>query len=102
MKNQSSQKSNNQNEFRDLFTGMTTSKSSGLIYLFATVLPSVLAFFVMIILAMLGVLQEGYDKTDWYVYMMYVLSPVSFAAQYKIGMFIRQSIMVNPAVLSVP
>lgn len=80
MKNQSSQKSNNQNEFRDLFTGMTTSKSSGLIYLFATVLPSVLAFFVMIILAMLGVLQEGYEKTDWYVYMMYVLSPVSFAA----------------------
>lgn len=79
MKNVSSQKSNNSNELRDFFQNLTEAKASGLAYLFATVLPSVLAFLLMIILAAMGMLQNGYDKTDWYVYLMYLLPPVAFA-----------------------
>ena len=46
----------------------TPAKASGLTYSLAAILSVVVAFLFMFVLIVSGLAEEGYDKTDWYLY----------------------------------
>jgi membrane protease YdiL (CAAX protease family) len=56
----------------------TPAKASGLTYSLAATLSIVVAFLFMIVIGMLGLTEEGYDETDWYLYCAYLLTPLTF------------------------
>ena len=61
-----------------LFGEMTVAKASGLSFSVVAILPTVLFIIVGIILSCFGLTGEGYEKTQWYLYLQYVLSQISF------------------------
>lgn len=58
----------------------TSAKASGAAFSLATVLPVAFSLIVLVVLAVTGLSeQEGYAQKDWYLYVSYLLSPISFA-----------------------
>lgn len=70
---------NNQGLLRPLLGGATPAKASGLTYSLASILSVVLSFLFLIVIALLGLTNEGYETSDWYLYCSFLLSPVAFA-----------------------
>ena len=57
----------------------TSAKSSGLTYSLSALMSNVIAFVFALILLMGGfATAEGFEKSDWYLYCSYLISPVSF------------------------
>ncbi len=57
------------------------AKSGGLTFTLASLMPVLPASVFMVILLLSGLAsQEGVQETDWYLYINYLLTPVSFAA----------------------
>ena len=78
MQNNSSKNTNNL--FGGLFGQPTRAKASGLAFSVATVLPTVLSFVFLIVLAVFGLAQsEDYQQRNWYLYANYLLPQISFA-----------------------
>lgn len=71
----------NKNSFTESVLGeCTPAKASGAAFTLAVLLPSVLSFAFIILLAATGLSnKEGYDSSNWYLYVSYLLAPVSFA-----------------------
>ena len=66
--------------FGNLFGEPTPAKASGLAFSVATLLPTVLSFFFLLILAVLGLGDtEDYQTADWFLYANYLLPQISFA-----------------------
>ncbi|MBE7068194.1 MAG: CPBP family intramembrane metalloprotease [Clostridiales bacterium] len=66
--------------FGGLFGEPTPAKASGLVFSVATVLPTVLSFIFLLILAFCGKAEtDGYQNQDWYLYANYLLPQISFA-----------------------
>ena len=63
----------------ELLGEMTEAKTSGLAFSFAALLPYVLSVIFAIVGAIFGLFYEGCEKDDWYLYVSYLLSQVSFA-----------------------
>ena len=59
---------------------LTPEKTSGLAFSLATVLPYVLVVIFAIVCMMAGLLTEGVETQDWYLYASYLMPQVSFAA----------------------
>ena len=70
----------NQTGLGSLLGELTPAKTSGLAFTMASILPSIVAFVFLLIAAVVGLLQPGYDKTDWYLYVMYLLPQLAFCA----------------------
>ena len=62
---------------RSLIGEPTPAKSSGMTYSLAAILSVVVAFFFLILVAMLGFAKEGYEETDWYLHCSYALGPLT-------------------------
>ena len=78
MQNNSSKNTNN--FFGGLFGQPSRAKASGLAFSVATVLPTVLSFVFLIVLAVFGLAQsEDYQQQNWYLYANYLLPQISFA-----------------------
>lgn len=56
----------------------TPAKASGLTYSLAAILSVVVAFLFLIVIALLGLVEEGYEERDWYLYCSYLLTPLTF------------------------
>lgn len=56
----------------------TPAKASGAAFSFATLLPVALFFILLIVMSMCGLVKEGYEKTDWYLYASYLLPQIAF------------------------
>lgn len=72
-----------ENNLREKLTKMLTgertqAKGAGLAFSVATVLPTLLALVLFIVLAFLGVGKESQSK-DWFIYLNYALPQMSFA-----------------------
>lgn len=64
----------------NLLGAPTPAKASGAAFSIAAVLPAVLSFAFILLLAITGLSgKEGYDQSDWYIYVSYLLSPIAFA-----------------------
>ena len=71
---------NRNNPFGNLFGEPTPAKASGLAFSVATLLPTVLSFFFLLALALLGLGDtENYQTADWFLYANYLLPQISFA-----------------------
>ena len=71
---------NRNTPFGNLFGEPTPAKASGLAFSVATLLPTVLSFFFLLILAVLGLGDtEDYQTADWFLYANYLLPQISFA-----------------------
>ncbi len=58
----------------------TPAKSSGLTYTLSAFAANVVALVFILILFVSGIAgQEGLEKSDWYLYCSYLISPISFA-----------------------
>ena len=55
----------------------TRAKGAGFAFSLSSVLGTALLFVAMIILGIFGLAKEGYNKTDWYVYLCYILPQVA-------------------------
>ena len=62
-----------------LFGTPTPAKASGIAFTAAVLLPSVLGFVFLIVIGICGLGKDGYEKTDWYAYVNYLLPQISFA-----------------------
>ena len=67
------------NLLQNLLGDMTEEKASGLAFSLAAVMPYLLAFLFAIVGGGLGLLYEGVEEENWYRYVGYLLSQVSFA-----------------------
>ena len=63
-----------------LFGEMTQEKASGLAFSAATLLPSLLAVVALLIFGAFGLLVEGYQTQDWYLYANFLIPQISFCA----------------------
>ena len=63
----------------NLLGDITEEKSSGLAFSAAAVLPYILAVIFALVGGIFGLFYEGVEKEDWYLYLGYLLSQVSFA-----------------------
>ena len=70
---------NNRGILRPLLGEATPAKASGLTYSLAAILSVVLAFLFLTVIGLLGLTNEGYETSDWYLYCSFLLSPVAFA-----------------------
>ena len=57
----------------------TPTIASGGAFSLACIFPTLTVFMVSVILAIFGVLKEGYDTTDWWTYIAYSVGPFAFA-----------------------
>ena len=74
------QKTNNQTTILQRLLGEPTpTKASGLAYSLAAILPSILSVLCMAVFASFGLMEEGYDSQDWYLYFAYILPQIGFA-----------------------
>ncbi len=76
MKNDT-QNPQNQNIKQPLFGERTPAKGAGLAFSLSSLLPSVLFVVVLAVLGIVGLLKEGYNKKDWYIYISYLLPQIS-------------------------
>ncbi len=60
-----------------LFGTPTRGKGAGLSFTLATTLGTILLFILMIVMAIFGLMQTGYENTQWYLYFCYIVPPVS-------------------------
>ena len=67
------------NMFRELLGEPTEAKTSGLAFSAATVLPYLLSFAFSVICAALGLLGDGVEKKEWFLYASFLLPQISFA-----------------------
>ena len=58
----------------------TPAKASGLTYSLAAIFSIVVSFLFMIVLIVSGLAKDGYEEADWYLYCMFLLTPLTFAA----------------------
>ncbi len=63
----------------ELLGEMTETKTSGLAFSFAALLPYLLLVIFAVVGGIFGLFYEGCEKDDWYLYVSYLLSQVSFA-----------------------
>ena len=71
---------NRNTPFGNLFGEPTPAKASGLAFSVAALLPTVLSFFFLLVLALLGLGDtENYQTADWFLYANYLLPQISFA-----------------------
>ena len=64
--------------FSNLFGQPTPAKASGLSFSLATILPVILSFFFLIVVALAGGMKEGYETQDWFLYANFLLTQISF------------------------
>ncbi len=57
---------------------MAVAKASGMSFSVVAFLPTVLFIIVSIVLSCFNLTGEGYEKTQWYLYLQYVLPQISF------------------------
>ncbi len=60
-----------------LFGNPTKAKGAGLAFSLASTLGTLLLFIVMLVLAVFGLMKEGYQNTQWYLYLCYIIPPVA-------------------------
>ena len=71
-------KGNNTQKNTNSFLGVPTpAKASGGIFTLAAIVPIFVSFVFVILISVMGLAKEGYDKTDWYLYVSYLMSPIS-------------------------
>ncbi len=71
-------KGNNTQKNTNSFLGVPTpAKASGGIFTLAAIVPIFVSFVFIILISVMGLAKEGYDKTDWYLYVSYLMSPIS-------------------------
>lgn len=63
-----------------LFGEMTKEKASGLAFSAATLAPTVFTVVFLLFVGAFGLLTEGYEQQDWYLYCNYLLPQISFFA----------------------
>ena len=68
-----------QNLLQSLVGEITEQKASGLAFSLAVALPYVLVLLFAAVGAVFGFLYKGAEEEDWYLYVGYLLSPISFA-----------------------
>ena len=74
----------NENKKEGVITSLlgepTRAKASGLTYTLSVFGSSVVAVLFLLVLSFTGVMiQEGYQKTDWYLYCSFLINPIAFA-----------------------
>ena len=62
-----------------IFGESTPYKQAGLAYSLNAVLPSLLFILFAILFSALGLIKEGYEKQDWFLYFSYILPQASIA-----------------------
>ena len=67
------------NILRDLLGEPTAQKRAGLAFSVATVLPYLLSVLLSVVFVSVGLLYEGVEDENWYLYVTYLLPQVSFA-----------------------
>ncbi len=66
--------------FASIIGELTPAKRSGLTFTLAALAPLLLAFAFMAVLLVTGLsAQEGVEQSDWYLYLNYLMVPLSFA-----------------------
>ncbi|MBE5745642.1 MAG: CPBP family intramembrane metalloprotease [Clostridiales bacterium] len=65
----------------------TRAKGAGLSFSLSTVLATMLLFVIILVLSIFGVAKEGFEKTEWYLYLCYVLPPI--ASVVIVGYYLR-------------
>lgn len=60
-----------------LFGTPTKAKGAGIAFSLSSMLGALLLFIVMLVMAIFGMMKEGYETTQWYLYFCYILPPVS-------------------------
>ena len=58
----------------------TPAKASGLTYSLTAILSVVFAFAFLLAITLFGLVKEGYENSDWYLYCSYLLTPFTFCA----------------------
>ena len=72
------QKKNNQTSFlRQLLGEPTSAKSSGLVFSLVAVIPVLLSFLFLLMIAVLAP-EEGYQQKDWFLYASFLLPQIAF------------------------
>lgn len=56
----------------------TPAKASGLAFSLAAVVPIGISVLLLLVLQTLGFAKEGYTEKDWYLYLSYIITPLSF------------------------
>lgn len=79
MGNSTANNLNNKPQKSSPFGVLTPAKTSGLAYSAAAIIPVVLAGVFTIVLSLFGLVNEGYDKTEWYTYCSFLLPQLAFA-----------------------
>lgn len=65
------------NTRQPLFGEPTKGKGAGISFSLASMMGAVLLFIVMLVLALFGLMKDGYQNTQWYLYLCYILPPVA-------------------------
>ena len=58
----------------------TPAKASGLTYSLTAILSVVFAFAFLLAITLFGLVKEGYENSEWYLYCSYLLTPLTFFA----------------------
>ena len=69
---------NKQGTLTSLIGAPSPAKASGLTYTLAALFSVVVGFVFLLLVSALGLAQEGYEKSDWYLYSAYLLTPLTF------------------------
>lgn len=64
---------------RALFGTPTPLKTSGIVYSIAAVFPTIVSFIAVLALSLCGLMQEGYESAQWFIYFGFVLPQACFA-----------------------
>ena len=62
-----------------LFGQPTKGKGAGLAFSLSSMMGALMLFVIMLVLAIFGLMKEGYQNTQWYLYLCYILPPVASA-----------------------
>ena len=65
------------NTIPPLFGQPTKGKGAGLAFSLSSMLGTLLLFVIMLVLAIFGVTKEGFEGTQWYLYLCYILPPIA-------------------------
>lgn len=69
----------NQNKKQPLLGAPTKGKGAGLAFSLSSMLATLLLLVVMVFLGIFGLAEEGFENTNWYLYLCYILPPVASA-----------------------
>lgn len=78
MGNKFAEKNENKGLLTAIFGKPTPAKASGIVFSLAAVLPAALSFLFLLVIQAFGLTEEGYEKTDWYLYVSYLITPCAF------------------------